>query len=212
MQDNGAVITFGSPENGQLGHGSNKQYIGTGNKLIHEPSPTPKAVKTLADHKIVKVECGLSHCIAMTDAGRVWAWGFGGFGRLGFGNADDSFVPMEIPQFSGNQTALEIKCGPACSIAWSSHLNFMLWGKFKLSGDGSSGQPWTYPKPYSDLSGWKVRSFSAGNNHFIVAADQSTIVWGQSCAHAELGLGEGEPKSLSRADKVKSLEDMTPLR
>lgn len=35
------------------------------------------------DHHIVDIKCGPEHSVAMTDDGRVFTWGFGGYGRLG---------------------------------------------------------------------------------------------------------------------------------
>ena len=40
-------------------------------------------------YRISDVSCGLGHCLFLTDAGRVLAWGNGGSGRLGLGSTAD---------------------------------------------------------------------------------------------------------------------------
>lgn len=37
----------------------------------------------LAGVKITKIACGTNHCVALSDTGEVYTWGFGGYGRLG---------------------------------------------------------------------------------------------------------------------------------
>lgn len=33
--------------------------------------------------KVTKVACGTNHCVALSEEGDVYTWGFGGYGRLG---------------------------------------------------------------------------------------------------------------------------------
>jgi hypothetical protein len=49
---------------------------------------------------------------------------------------------------------------------------------------------------------------SAGNTHFSVAADSSTITWGSGCTNGELGYGDNGKKSSANPDKVMALEGM----
>jgi alpha-tubulin suppressor-like RCC1 family protein len=82
----------------------------------------------------------------------------------------------------------------------------MVWGKWKTSGDGGQGTPWLYPKYFTGLNGWAVKDISAGGTALFALAETSTISWGQSCAHGELGHGEGKPRSATNAVKVEDLE------
>ena len=43
----------------------------------------------LAGKKVVSVDCGASHTVAVTAEGDVYTWGRGKFGALGHGDAQD---------------------------------------------------------------------------------------------------------------------------
>ena len=42
------------------------------------------------------VACGGEHSLACTEAGDLFAWGWGGYGNLGLGHADDSLRPTKV--------------------------------------------------------------------------------------------------------------------
>lgn len=45
-----------------------------------------------------QVAVGGTHTLALTDAGRLFVWGRGSFGRLGLGaGAKDHYLPVEVP-------------------------------------------------------------------------------------------------------------------
>lgn len=62
---------------GQLGIGSNKD----------QNSPQP--VTALAGENIKKLACGWRHTMALTETGKVFAWGRGNNGQLGIGKCMD---------------------------------------------------------------------------------------------------------------------------
>lgn len=51
-----------------------------------------------------------------------------------------------------------------------------------------TGEANTYPKPIQELSGWSVRTVSAGPQSTIVAAADALVTWGNSPMVGELGL------------------------
>lgn len=64
-----------------------------------------------------------------------------------------------------------------------------------------------YFKPYMELSGWKVRSMSAGPATYAVAAETSVATWGAAIA-GELALG-GAKKTSAAPELVTALEGVT---
>ncbi|CAM9848392.1 unnamed protein product, partial [Discosporangium mesarthrocarpum] len=60
----GTVFTWGSSVDGKLGHG-----------LPLRDFPKPTLVSSISNLKIVKVSCGRQHTLALSDVGRVLAWG-----------------------------------------------------------------------------------------------------------------------------------------
>lgn len=97
-----------------------------------------------------------SPSLARDEAGYVYSWGFGGLGRLGQGVQADVLTPKVIAQFAHDRDILRarsIAAGPTCSLVVDGNGMQYLFGKFKISGDGSSGQPWMTCVASSDLFG-----------------------------------------------------------
>ncbi|KAL2917962.1 hypothetical protein HK105_202376 [Polyrhizophydium stewartii] len=207
ITDAGAVFSWGSPQYGQTGDGSDHEYIASANKVVYDPQ-MPKPVSKLEGKKIVAVACGTNHSLAVDSEGGMYAWGCGGYGRLGLNDTPPKnvHVPTEILGFKERQNPIKkVACGPTCCMAIDSRNALHLWGKWKSTGDGGQGTPWLYPKYYQGLSGWNVRSISAGGVTLFALADDSCVSWGQSAIHGELGFGEGASRSATNADIVKAL-------
>ena len=86
----GALLTFGSGGNGRLGHGGD------------ENQHTPKLVEAIAHKDCIEVSCGGLHTIVVTKDQQVFAFGDGGDGQLGLGqaNMNNVFLPelVKIPE------------------------------------------------------------------------------------------------------------------
>lgn len=79
---NGAVYTWGSNNDGQLGDGSVQQRN------------APGTVALLDD--IIAVGAGSDHSLAIASDGTVWAWGDNDNGELGDGTSQDKWLPEPI--------------------------------------------------------------------------------------------------------------------
>lgn len=88
----GRLYSFGHPEHGQLGHGSEGKYFTTGNKYAFHCEYQPRRIiafveKSREGHvtpvdgevKIVDVACGTNHTLAVDTKHRCFAWGFAGY-------------------------------------------------------------------------------------------------------------------------------------
>ncbi|TDH73114.1 hypothetical protein CCR75_004261 [Bremia lactucae] len=103
----GQILTFGSGDCGQLGHG------------VEEESDLmvkfPRVVRPLATLSIVRIACGGLHSAAITAAGEVYTWGCDDDGALG--RVGDENVPTKVNGF-GPQEAIAIRIvGGDCHTA-----------------------------------------------------------------------------------------------
>ncbi|GBG28712.1 F-box/SPRY domain-containing protein 1 [Hondaea fermentalgiana] len=73
ITDRGHVYTWGAGTNGKLGHGDEESHT------------LPRRIDSLVDAnvRIVQVEAGCEHSVAVSDEGYLYTWGHGDSGRLG---------------------------------------------------------------------------------------------------------------------------------
>jgi alpha-tubulin suppressor-like RCC1 family protein len=159
----GVVASWGHPQYGQLGHGSDGEYIAKQGKTDYNFQKTPLAVDFGKDSgdgtssvKIDEIACGNNHSVARTQEGAVYTWGFGGYGRLGHrGSARDEMLPRMIEDFDGGparSSARMVRAGATCCYVVTYKGQTFHWGKTKQQGEAV-----TRPTPVPDLNGWTVR-------------------------------------------------------
>jgi len=93
VMTDGAVRCWGWNDYGQLGY-ANTNYIGD------DELPSDVVPANLGGAAI-DVACGALHTCARLDSGAVRCWGYGVFGRLGYGNSDD-IGDDESPALAGD--------------------------------------------------------------------------------------------------------------
>lgn len=207
--ESGKLYCCGSGEYGQLGNGRTGERIETGNKTAFDIEVTPTKVSGFGDGEgevpIKRVACGANHALALDGNGKVWSWGFGGYGRLGHKQQKDEMRPKILESFASPNYKLDvIACGQTSS--WAAQLSrksLWMWGMTKKSGEATM-----YPKPVFDLQGWPVRSISSGPTSTVVASDCSVISWGPAPTFGELGYGADSPKSSTKPKIIDSLEGL----
>ncbi|KAL9265244.1 Ultraviolet-B receptor UVR8-like protein [Drosera capensis] len=82
----GEVYGWGRGEHGRLGFGDDKT-----SKMV------PQKVQLLSGEDVVQVSCGGTHSVALTRDGRVFSFGRGDHGRLGYGRKQTTGQPIEVP-------------------------------------------------------------------------------------------------------------------
>ena len=89
VTDKGKVFACGLGRYGKLGLGNTEdQHI-------------PQEITALSEHHVIGVAAGDGHTVFVTAEGKVFACGWGEFGRLGLGNEDNQLTPQEVTSLSG---------------------------------------------------------------------------------------------------------------
>ncbi|KAI0358134.1 RCC1/BLIP-II [Trametes cingulata] len=212
LTESGKVFAFGSEEKGQLGNGQAGERIVSAGKSAFDYETEPILVRGLAERKIVQIACGPQHALALDSDGRVYGWGYNGYCRLGLGNQQDALVPKVIPQFAGPNEAtrgVQIVAGPSNSVVIDRQAMYWMAGKWKNTGDGSGGQPYSTFKFIQDIMGCKIIHAACGGvTHWAIAQEEDgvmTIAFGQGAQNGELGYGPNEPKSSTKPLQHKPL-------
>jgi E3 ubiquitin-protein ligase HERC2 len=72
----------------------------------------------LQDKKIVDIQAGGYHMLALTDSGEVYSWGGAEYGQTGHGHSNSVYTPTLIEGLSG-RSITRITCGSGHSCCWS---------------------------------------------------------------------------------------------
>ncbi|RLF26187.1 MAG: hypothetical protein DRN14_07270 [Thermoplasmata archaeon] len=154
-------------------------------------------IAALWGEEIVSVSAGMEFSLAITDEGRVFAWGSNSCGQLGDGTFDDHHLP-QLVRLSGGEAYFDgvvmVSAGGEFALALKSDGTVWAWGRndYGQLGTGDTTAR-TFPAQVRDSSGSGYLSgivaISAGANHSL-ALDSSGTVWAWG-ANWEGGLGIG---------------------
>ncbi|MDF2192142.1 T9SS type A sorting domain-containing protein [Paraflavitalea sp. CAU 1676] len=135
--------------------------------------------------KWVSVSAGGNHSLAITDNGKLWAWGANNYGQLG----DGSFFTRTQPrQITAITNWASVSAGASHSLATTADGKLMAWGRNHIGqlGDGTSTDRIA---PIQIGSGTNWTSVSAGAAHTIGStADGKIWTWGYNF-YGQLGDG-----------------------
>ncbi len=180
----GKLWAWGYNDDGQLGDGTN----------IDKSSPveiTPAGVSFTA------VAAGAWHSLALAADGKIWAWGYNGYGLFGDGDTVDSLIPKQVPLPAGVSKFTTVAAGYEFSLALADDGTLWAWGKNESGqlGDGSNvdkSSPVQVPLP-AGVS--KFTAMAAGAYHSLGLADNGTLwAWGNN-SDGRLGDGSNVGKS-----------------
>ena len=176
LASNGAVWTWGSNFNGQLGAGSS--YTG---------SVVPVQVLTA----VMAINAGAHHTLAVKTDGTVWTWGSGGYGALGNGHTGTTgtfWTPSQIA-FTGG---IAVAGGMAHSLVLKADGTVWAFGKNEYGelGDGTTTMRAT-PVQVVGLTGIVAIAASRGSSYALQSDGGSGgILWAWGANHyGQLGDG-----------------------
>ncbi len=118
----GQLFAFGENHYGQLGNATNN--------LTSKPNPTPTLV-TLpgASGPVTQIAAGMSHSLALTSTGQLYAFGENRFGELGNTINNRTEQPNSTPTLAIATTVTRIDAGDSYSLALSSSGQLYAFGR-----------------------------------------------------------------------------------
>eukprot|EP00339_Tiarina_fusa_P000836 CAMPEP_0117042184 /NCGR_PEP_ID=MMETSP0472-20121206/29396_1 /TAXON_ID=693140 ORGANISM="Tiarina fusus, Strain LIS" /NCGR_SAMPLE_ID=MMETSP0472 /ASSEMBLY_ACC=CAM_ASM_000603 /LENGTH=900 /DNA_ID=CAMNT_0004753363 /DNA_START=725 /DNA_END=3425 /DNA_ORIENTATION=+ len=201
LADDGSVHSCGKGEYGRLGTGSSdNQYT-----LMQLPSIQNVVMKQIAVSK-----GSYGHALAIDEAGGIWSWGDGDYGKLGHGNTTQSNKPKLIESMDEMlllylvdlNTALVLHLmanysGFKHSACITSDGELYTWGMgdYGRLGHGDSNDSHNAPKLVDRFAGQNVIQVSCGSSHTMALTDDNTTwSWGDG-DYGKLGHGDTNMKS-----------------
>ncbi|GLU21823.1 hypothetical protein SLE2022_379390 [Rubroshorea leprosula] len=210
------ILSWGRGASGQLGGGIEeiRMYPAPVGNIVLPPhsfslSPAPGQLLTqeLETPHSVGIGCGLFHSGLVVDR-RLWMWGKGDGGRLGFGSENPVFLPTLNTYLDSVHS---IALGGLHSVALTSHGQVLTWG---YGGFGALGHSVYHRELVPRLveGHWvgKIKHIATSGTHTAAITESGEIyTWGRDEGDGRLGLGPergpNEGGGLSIPSKVKAL-------
>ncbi|PON38742.1 Regulator of chromosome condensation 1/beta-lactamase-inhibitor protein II [Parasponia andersonii] len=155
----------------------------------------------------VGISCGLFHS-SLVVHGKLWLWGKGDGGRLGFGHENPAFVPTLNPHLDSVRS---VALGGLHSVVLTTPGQAFTWG---YGGFGALGHSVYHrellPRLVEGSWGGKIRHIATSGTHTAAITESGELyTWGRDEGDGRLGLGPGrgpnEGGGRSIPSKVKAL-------
>ena len=176
----GGVRCWGYNGYGQLGDNSTTN------------SSKPVGVYGLGS-KVKDVTSGYLHSCALTTKGKVWCWGYNGYGQLGINTTTNSSKPVQVAGLSKVKT---VDAGYYHTCAITTKGAVKCWGNnsYGQVGDNSTTSSLTPVTVYGLTKG--VKAVSASNTHTCaITSKGKAVCWGNN--------GQGQLGDNSTANSPK---------
>jgi alpha-tubulin suppressor-like RCC1 family protein len=172
ISEDGRVFAWGENTNGQLGDGTTNH------------SAQMVAVVGLGMDRFSAVAAGYDHSLALSESGRLYAWGSNEHGELGNGTTTSSLAPVAVvlpPELSG-VVIRQIVAGDEFSALLTVDGRVFTWGsnQYGQIGDGTSVDR-LVPGPVDTggvLQGLVVTQISAGQSYLLALASNNFAIAG----------------------------------
>jgi len=174
------VYSWGGHRSGALGY------------VANQDTPSPQKIEFFNDKKVVKIAAGSDFNYALTQDGKMYAWGNNYSGQLGISSGDSSEIPSYVTALYGVKI-VDVTCGDNFGAAISDKGKLYTWGY------GNEGQLGHGSK--NDLKAPKMLEF----NKKIASVDCGSSHAGFVTTDGELYMfGRGREGQLGRADLLES--------
>lgn len=160
---------------------------------------TAAAVAAPAGTRFAQVAGGGLHSVAVTDDGRVYAWGRNTSGAVGDGVPGDRLSPTAIAM-PGAAPVAAVAAGGDFSLALTDDGRLFAWGAngARQLGDGTTTTR-TTPVVVQFLGDVRFVDVDAGGSHALALGDDGHVyAWGNN-NEGQLGDGTTNPRSLPQA-------------
>lgn len=180
IDESGKVYVLGNTEKGSNGTGRLKGYI-----------KEPTLVSGFDEERIAEIDCGNSFCVARSESGKVFSWGFNNYGQLGNSPNHCEFKPVKLDNFA--QKVSQVTCGEYFSAALDTDGNAYTWGRGD-SGQLGHGNSSDLDAPKRIDFPVKFSKISAGDTHLMLLGVNGEV----------FVTGNGRDGQIGRGDKIES--------
>jgi alpha-tubulin suppressor-like RCC1 family protein len=174
--NNNVLYTWGSNSHGQLGDNT------TTNRSALVPVTLPGGAVAAA------VAGGQAHSLALTNDGRLFAWGDNTYGQLGDGTTTSRLAPVQVPFPTGVTAFNEVRTGSDHTIAIGNDGGAYAWGK-NSNGQLCDGTTTNRPSAVAIPGGTLFREVGGGNAHTLARYSDGHIYACGSNTAGQLGDG-----------------------
>lgn len=175
----GRVFSWGDNSHGQIGDTTySARYI---------PADVTQYFNLNEDERIIEIESGAGHMMALTTDNRVFAWGYNANGQLGTGSTMTYNQAFDITRSLGltiNEEVIKISTGYEHSAVLTSKGRFISWGYNELGqlGIGTTDNlllPEDHTQFFSLNDDEMLTDIELGYYHSaVLTSDNRVFVWG----------------------------------
>ncbi|XP_049838129.1 LOW QUALITY PROTEIN: probable E3 ubiquitin-protein ligase HERC1 [Schistocerca gregaria] len=168
--DGRTVWSFGSAENGKLGHGDTQKV------------PRPRIIEALQGMCIRKVAAGSQFSLALTASGQIYTWGFGTCLGCRSGETVTALRPQLVEDLA-QLRVVDVAAGDSHVLALTHDCEVYAWGNNSMGqcGQGHTSSPLSRPGRVLGLDNVPVHQISAGTSHSVfwtaLPTDRQVISW-----------------------------------
>jgi alpha-tubulin suppressor-like RCC1 family protein len=163
---NDEIYCWGNNCVGQLGNGSRNE------DQLHKNNP--KLNKLLSDLNINFIICGSYHSLALSQSGKVYAWGSNRFGQIGCGDNYNKLVPTKVVGLNEEKIKM-ISCGCNHSMALTKSGCAYIWGDNRFGQLGIENLKGAYKPKLLKLKEFLVDKITCGAYHSILLTKDGFI-------------------------------------
>lgn len=186
VSQSGEIWAFGHGDNGRLGNNA------TRGSLVPE-----RALGGIVTALAVFVSAGEAHSACLDDAGKLYTWGTGSYGRLGSGQETDQLVPV-IVETLAKVKMMTVSCGAfhTCTVSLEGEMYVFGGGLYGKLGNESEENCILPGKLLGDdqVSGNSYTQVACGTFHTVAVNEEGACLsWGFG-GHGRLGIGSAEQR------------------
>ena len=229
LKADGTVWSHGQNQYGQLGIGDTKSYNEPQKvKIIKNTIKNEDGSKTEIEDTIKDISVGNYHVLALSETGKVYAWGYGEKGQLGTGSGYSNEEPVVVKDIYRKQLQdiVKVEAGENVSFAITSKGKVYAWGngyssraqlldlpenavditsKYVLTGDGKVYNIST--KEQLPIVG-KIVDLDEGTNHTVMLTNDGKAYAIGDNTYGQLSNGNNVPSETTPVAVRKNSENI----
>ena len=177
MDRTGALWSWGSNGSGQLGLGHTNPVVGIA-----------QITKPLGMGNITSLAASAESSHAVDAAGKIWSWGYNGYGQLGDGSSMNRSSPVAVDVTTGIPAVRSVTAGGYHTMAAAVDGSIWAWG-YNGYGQLGNGSYSSNNKPVKLVAGLTLASaLGTGSYHSLAVAPSGEVwSWGYN-GNGQLGI------------------------